>query len=261
MADRGLEGIQFKEIDRERKVHRKKHYFLRFLAVAAVAAAVYFFLRSSYFSVKHFEVEGNSYYTDKEVLAMAKVSEGENIIFDTKLSELEDNLLKDPYFREVEVHRKLPSTIKFTITERTQTAAVKYGDSYIVMDEDGTVLRRTDIMPEITLLTGLTISKMNVGEKLEAEEATSLSVTLRMLDAMREGDIYFKKIDVSKVMIRCYIYDTFLVKGTPTEILAAIRSGELQKVVATLFAQDISRGTIKMGGSDYMSFSPDIDSD
>ncbi len=261
MADKKLEGIEFKEIDRERKVYRKKHYFLRFLAVAAAAALIYLFLRSDYFSVKHFEVEGNSYYTDKEVLTMARANEGENIIFDVKLSEMEDNLLKDPYFVEVKAHRKLPSTLIFTITERSQTAAVKYGDSYIVMDENGIVLRKTDMAPEITLLTGLTISKMNVGEKLETEEADSLSITLRMLNAMNEGDIYFKRIDVSKVMIRCYIYDTFIVKGTPSEILSAIRSGELQKVVATLFDQGISRGTIKMGGSDYMSFSPDIDTE
>ena len=40
-----------------------------------------------------------------------------------------------------------------------------------------------------------------------------------------------------------------------------MEKGELQKVVASLFADGIERGTIKMGGDNYISFSPDIEAD
>ena len=86
-------------------------------------------------------------------------------------------------------------------------------------------------------------------------------VKLRMLASMREGDIFFKQIDVSDVLIHAYIYDSLIVKGTPGEMMKSIDGGELQKVVNRLFEEGISRGTIKMGGEDYMSFTPEIETD
>ena len=74
----------YKEVERERKVHKKKHYFLRFLILLLILGGVYLFLRSDYFAVKEYRVEGNSYYADKEVMGMAKAKTGNNIIFDSK---------------------------------------------------------------------------------------------------------------------------------------------------------------------------------
>lgn len=96
---------------------------------------------------------------------------------------------------------------------------------------------------------------------MEVEESDSLATTLRMLDAMKEGDIYFKKIDVAKVMLHCYIYDSLIVKGTPNEIMNSIENKQLQKVVSDLFGESITRGTIKMSGEDYLSFSPEVETD
>ena len=50
------DDIEFKEVDRVRKVHRKKHYLLRFLIFIGIVAGVYIFLRSDYFSIK--EIRG-----------------------------------------------------------------------------------------------------------------------------------------------------------------------------------------------------------
>ncbi len=65
------------------------------------------------------------------------------------------------------------------------------GDKYVVIDKEGTVLRKSEVDPKVTLLTGLTISKLNVGETVGAEETSTLETTLKMLSSMKEGDIYF----------------------------------------------------------------------
>ena len=132
------------------------------------------------------------------------------------------------------------------------------GDKYVVIDKEGTVLRKSEVDPKVTLLTGLTISKLNVGETVGAEETSTLETTLKMLSSMKEGDIYFKKIDVSRVVIKAYIYDTLIVKGTPKQMMKAIDSGKLQIVVNDLFKKDITRGTINLGDHKYLSFSPGI---
>lgn len=251
--------IALKHVERQRKKHRKKHYFLRFVVLLCIGTGVFLFLKSNYFNIKNFSVEGNSYYTDAEIISMAKAKKGVNLIFDAGLSDIKKNLKDNPYFEDIYVKRSLPDKLVISVKERRQTAAIVYGESFVVIDENGIVLRKANVDPQVTLLTGLTISKMNIGEKIEVEEADSLNMTLRMLSATNKGDLFFKKIDVSKVLIRAYIYDTLSVKGTPKELMQTIQRGELQKVVNDLFNDKINRGTIKVGGSDYMSFTPEID--
>ena len=72
----------------------------------------------------------------------------------------------------------------------------------------------------------------------------------------KSRNLYFKRIDVSSVIIKAYIYDMLLVKGTPKQMKKAIDSGDLQKVVSKLFDSGYKRGTISLGDHNYISFSP-----
>ncbi|MFQ9894059.1 MAG: cell division protein FtsQ/DivIB [Emergencia sp.] len=257
MSDQ-YEDITFKEIGRKKKVRKKKHYLLRLTIFVGIVAAVGLFLSSGLFDVKEINVEGNIYYSDDEVITLAGAKTGVNLFYGVGDSEIKDKLSKDPYFAEVHIKRKLPSAITIEVEERRQTAAIVYGDNYVIIDKVGTVLRKSDIDPKITLLTGLTISKMNVGDQVKIEEASTLNTTLQMIDSMEEGDFYFKKIDVSGIVIRAYIYDTLLVKGTAKQMMQAIETGNLQKVINNLLENETVRGTVSLGDHGYMSFSPDF---
>lgn len=248
--------IEFNEIERQKKVRKKKNYLVRTLVVFACLAAVALFLSSGFFDIQNIEVEGNKYYTDGEVINIADATLGVNLFWGAGDSQIKANLEKNPYFSDIKVKRRLPSTLVIELKERAQIAAIVYGDKYVVIDKEGTVLRKSDVDPKLTLLTGLTISRLNVGEAVGAEETSTLETTLKMLSTMKEGDIYFKKIDVSRVVIKAYIYDTLIVKGTPKQMMKAIDSGNLQKVVNNLFNNDTTRGTINLGDHNYMSFSP-----
>lgn len=250
------ENIEFNHVDRQKKTRKKKNYLLRFLALAGVFAAIGLFLSSSIFDVKTIEVEGNSYYSDSQVINISGAVTGGNIIWGTESGTIKERLREDPYFTEVKVKRKLPDTLIIQVQERTQIAAVIYGDKYIVIDPTGIVLRKGDVDPKITLIKGLKISKMDVGEHIGVEKEQILETTLDMLSVMREGDLYFKKIDVSKVTIKAYIFDTLLVKGTPKQMKKTIKSGELQKVVNMFIKNNMKRGTLNLGDNGYMSFSP-----
>lgn len=249
----------YKESSRRTSKRKKSHIWRNLFILLLVLAGVFLFLKSDYFIVRNIEVEGNSYFTQSEVISIAEARTGNNIIFDLEKDVLEDNIEKNPFFKSTKIKRKLPSTIIIQVEERPQVAAIIYGDTYIVIDDEGVILRRTEVDPKVTLLTGLTVSRLDIGEAVEAEEKETLAMTLRMLRTMQDGDMYFKKIDVSRVVIKAYIYDNLLVKGTPSEVNSAIESGELQKVVTSMFAEGISRGTIKMGGNGNFIFTPDIE--
>ncbi len=250
------EDIKFKEIPRERKKHRRKHYLMRFLIVFLIVIVAGGFLLSPLFDIAQFEVRGNAYYTPEEVVNISGAETGGNLFLHAQEDKIRENLLQDPYFTEVVVKRKVPNTLVIEVKERRQIAAIKYGDSFVVVSEDGTVLRKTDLDPLLTVLTGLTISKMKEGEKVKAVERRTLSKTLSMVSIMDEGDLYFKKIEMDGLYIRAYIYDTLIVKGKPEQMKEAIESGNLQKVVNKLMKEDKTRGTITLGEHNYISFSP-----
>ena len=217
------------------------------------------FLSSPMFDVKTYQIEGNSYYTDDEILVMGNCQTGGNIFWGSGVGEIKKRLSKDTYMEEVTVKRSLPDTLIIQITERKQTAAIIYGDEYVVIDSNGIILRRTDVEPKIPVIQGLTISKLKVGQEIETEEKVLLRQTLELLNSMEEGDLFFKRISISDLQIRAYIYDSLICEGTPENLMEAIESGKLQLVIQELLDRDIERGVIQVSGEDYISFSPKID--
>ena len=250
------EDIKFKEIPREKKKRRRKHYLMRFLIVLLVVIVAVGFVLSPAFDIRHVEVTGNHYYTEEEIINMSGVKLNENLLLHAQQDEIREALLKDPYFTDVVVTRKLPSTLCIDVTERRQIAAVKYGAGYVVISEDGTVLRTTDFDPLLTVLTGLTLSKIKIGEPVQAVESRTLEKTLGMVSVMDEGDLYFKRIEMEGIYINAYIYDTLIVTGTPEQMRKSIEDGNLQKVVNKLYKDGTTRGTISLGDHNYISFSP-----
>ncbi|MBQ8562670.1 MAG: FtsQ-type POTRA domain-containing protein [Firmicutes bacterium] len=232
---------------------------MKLLILAAVLGAGIAFLASPMFDIAAYEVEGNSYYSDDEILVMGNCKTGGNIFWEAGLSDIQERLSRDAYMQEVTVKRSLPATVKITIEERKQTAAIVYGEKFVVIDGSGTVLRKTSVEPKIPVIKGLTISKMNVGQPIETEESVLLRQTLEMLASMEKGDMYFKKIEISKVQIRAFVDDSLICQGSPEQLMEAMEAGKLQIVIQELFEQDIERGTIKVSGEDYISFTPKID--
>lgn len=246
----------------ERAIKRKKRrikFVVKLGVFLLIAGAVVFLLKSPFFNVKNFRVEGNSYYTDEEILVMGNCKTGGNIFIGIDTGDIRSRLEKDAYMSSVKVKRVLPDTVKIQLEERKQTAAIVYGEKYVVVDGNGVVLRKTGVMPEITVLKGLTISKLSVGEKVETEEKVLLRQTLQMLSVMEKSNMYFKTIELSEGEIKAHILDNLICQGTPENIMKAMEKDSLQLVVQELFDRKIERGTIKISGDRTVSFTPKID--
>jgi cell division protein FtsQ len=229
------------------------------LVLILLMGAIYAGLSLPVFNIAKYEVEGNRYYSADEILIMGNCKTGGNIFWKAGISDIEERLSKDAYMQEVTVKRSLPDTIVIEIVERKQTAAIALGEKYVVIDSNGTVLRKTSVEPKIPVLRGLTITKMTVGEEIETEEKILLQQTLEMLASMEKGDMFFKKVEISKLQIKAYVYDSLLCQGTPENLTKAIESNRLQLVIQELYEKGIERGTIKVTGDEDISFTPKID--
>jgi cell division protein FtsQ len=238
---------------KKKKKRKKKHYLLRFIIIVAFITGMYFFFTSSLFDIQTVTVQNNSHYTEEQIISLAGAKTGENL-FETSLSQMKEKLLTDPYIKNVKLKRKLPAEVVIIVEERKEDAAVPYGNQYIIIDNEGMVLRKADQEPTLTLLLGMTIKNMKPGTPLEVEDNTSLTDTLKLLEDVKKHELFFKKVDISKVVIKAYIYDQLICEGTPDDIRNNMDS--LQEVLYDLYTKGIERGVIKMGSDKYFSFSP-----
>lgn len=238
---------------RKKKKRKKKRYLLKFILLAAFIVGMYFFFTSSLFDIQKITVENNSYYTVEQVISLAGAKTGENL-FEASLSQMKEKLLTDPYIKNVKLKRKLPAEVVILVEERKEDAAVPYGNQYIIIDNEGMVLRKTDTEPTLTLLMGMTIENMEPGTPLAVEENALLTDTLKLLREIKNYELFFKKIDLSNITIKAYIYDQLVCEGAPENIMSNLDS--LQEVLYDLYTKGIERGVIKMGSDKYFSFSP-----
>ena len=244
---------------KKKKKRKKKTYLLRIFMFAVICAALYFLLNLSFFDVAKITVKNNNYYTAEQIIEKGGVKTGENIFFESRTGRIKSALLEDAYIKNVKVSRRLPSTIVIDVEERTEAAAVKYGDIYIILDESGLVLRHSEVEPKLTLLEGLTLKSIEPGKALEAEENYMLSDTLEILRKMNESEVYFKSIDLSGVMIKAYIYDNLICNGTPEAVAQNLENGGLQQVLYDLYSQGVERGTITVNSDGTCAFNAAID--
>ena len=247
---------------RRKKYRLKKKYFWRrallmVLLLSAIGTGCYFWLTSAFFDVREIVVEHNRHYTREQIIQMAGARVGENI-FGVQTNRMRDALLEDPYMRSVRIRRNLPASIIITVEERSEAAKVPYADTFIVIDSDGLVLRRTATPPKLPLLMGMTIKAMEEGRPLEVEETSVLTGTLQMIETMENTDLFFMRIDISSILIRAHIFENLICQGTPENVKESMLSGGLQKLLYELYTNGVERGIIYVGSDNYFSFNPMI---
>ena len=248
---------------RRRYNERKKRRFrARFYIIATVLIMGAFFAVlsvSSIFTVDSIEVRGNKHYTAEEIINMGHAVPGRNLFYGLNKKETEEYLKQNPYIKSARVSRKLPSTMVIKVTERKEKMAFRYDDDYLVMDGEGILLKKTRNVPKTTLIEGIVINKIKLGEKVGAENGDRLDKALELIKATSDADLYFVKIDMEKESkIKAYIYETLAVKTDYDTLMTNLENGRLHLVVEKLFSEGIERGTITFEEDGSASFMPAI---
>lgn len=250
-----------KQEERRRYNQRKKNRFrTRFyvLMTSLILLVCWLILSNSgIFTIDAIEVRGNSHYTAEEIINIGHATSGRNIIYKANIKETTEFLEQNPYIRHAEVRRKLPSTLVIKVTEREERLAFRYDDDYLIMDEDGILLRKTRNKPKVTIVEGVVVSKIKLGEKTGTEKGNQMDDVLELIKTMIKSDMFFVKIDISnEKSIKAYIYDTLVVKTDHDTLITNLENGRLHLVVEKLFEDGIKRGTITIEEDGAISFMP-----
>ena len=249
---------QARQQPKPKKVLKTAGKPLAILGLIVVLIAALIFSLSSYFIVDSIKVEGNKYFTDEEIVAMSHAKPGKNIIYNLGSSSIKKYLTENPYIAEVNVNRKLPSTIEINVQERQQVLAVTYSDEYLILDKEGILLRKTSTEPKITIVSGLKTKRITLGEKLVTTDDVIFGNALKIVNMMKEKDLYFTRLEMSDLYIKAYILDNLVCTGTTSQITSAMESGRLHTILETLFEKSIRRGTISISDDGYASYQPAV---
>ena len=254
--------IRERKKEKKRKARRRKTVFWTALSIIALTVAGFIFSLSGFFTVDSIEVQGNSHFTSEEIINIAHAVPGHNLLYNPGSKTITDYLEQNPYIKSASVLRKLPSTLVIVVEEREEAISFNYDDDYLIMDDEGILLKKTRTEPKVTSVSGLVVTKLRLGDTVGTENQQMFSRLLRLVRAMKAADMYFVSIDMTgyeeDMSVKAYIYDKLVVKTDYESLVTNLKNGRLHKIVEKLFEDDIRRGTITFGEDGSASFEPGI---
>jgi cell division protein FtsQ len=140
--ERDARKLEAYRLARKRKIHYQMNRALSALLMMTlfVGCALALMYKLVYV-IRNVDVTGSQRYTSEEILLASGVEAGDNLYsFSSRIAE-NAVTLQYPYVRELDVSRKAPSTVHFTVTEDT---AVFYAEIYGEMRALSSSLRVLD---------------------------------------------------------------------------------------------------------------------
>jgi len=210
-----------------------------FLVVALVGAVGYLGYNSDFWLIESITVAGNHRLTAKEVVSLAGVDHQTNLL-KLPVAEIDKNLKKNPWVKEVELSRGLPDRLVIQIVEREPFVGVKQANKVIILDKTGFAVQSlsgpTTNTP-VPVISDIKLGRLKVGDR---GRGAALAGTLKSLDRL-DPDLKAKVTWVSVPSLEKLTFQTDdgleVVYGRPDEstkknfLIKKILEGATGKIV------------------------------
>jgi cell division protein FtsQ len=218
------------------------------LSIISFFIGYYIFGYTNFVSVKTINISGCIRLKSNYLIKRSGITKDDNMIF-INLRKSKEQLLKEPYIKDVELKQKLLNTIDIKIEERTPIAAVPYMGSYIIIDEEGVALNVEDDFTELDkpIITGIVLEDMSLGHKIKIKKDENFFYKLiSLLNVLKNTKLLESiseiKLDANDEFILYTIYNMKIYIGNCTSIDYKIRF--IQKILVDLYSKGIKSGEI-----------------
>ena len=155
------------------------------LLIAALALG-FGLAQSSIFNIRAIEVTGISHITREDVLNLSGLNPGEHI-YAANLDKAENMIATNLWVEQVEVKRKLPSTVVINVQERVPSAAITTKEGLYIVDTAGVLLSRPKLLDGLSMLVVSGISDIPADVRLGTQlDNGGLSAALAVIRQMDE---------------------------------------------------------------------------
>ncbi len=141
---------QYRGSARNRKSKNKKNKGAAITVIFLLLCAIAVFCVLSltvFFKTEVIKVEGNSTYTDSEIISASSVEKGDNLIRISR-EKVSEKLISDlPFIKSVKIKRDFPSTVIIVVEETTEDIYIKNSNKYYSADMTGKILKKYDQLP------------------------------------------------------------------------------------------------------------------
>ncbi|HBV98999.1 MAG: hypothetical protein JL50_18870 [Peptococcaceae bacterium BICA1-7] len=148
-----------------------RHSFLNSIFfITLFLAAAYILARSSLFEVREIKVTGNAALDRDQIVSISGLSPGENI-FRINLQSASEKLRAIPMVKNVDMTRRLPSTVQIKVEERKPVALMPVEAGFIQIDGEGVYIKKGDIgQDQLPVITGVEFPGPVPGGKIVSEK-------------------------------------------------------------------------------------------
>ena len=161
----------------ERQKTRNKALSIILLVAVGVVIAVILSL-TVFFKVTAVEVDASkSQYSAAQIRDASGIEEGDSLFLLDREKAAERISTKLPYTGEIVVKRSFPSKVKVFVEDSTVTAAVKYNDKYIVLNESNKVLATANNIDSLNSLVERQAKKKADASPKKAKKKAATTTT------------------------------------------------------------------------------------
>lgn len=153
-----------------KKPRRRSSFSAPLTFLVVVVAAI--FVMSVFFRVSDIEVEGNTHYTDEEIIRAMDIEQGDNLLFFDRFGAVSRAHAKLPYVEEVSIDRKLPNKVIISVVESEALAYLVLGDEKWTMDHGARILGKAAEGETESLIAveGISPGTLMIGELMQTED-------------------------------------------------------------------------------------------
>ena len=136
------------------------------------------FVMSVLFRVSDIAVNGNSHYTDQEIINAIDIEEGDNLFFFDRFAAVSRVFAKLPYIEEVQIIRNLPNRVIIDVSETKAIAYIQLGNELWTLDHNCKVLGKAneDEKRSLVPIVGLDPDTLLINERLKTKGESTRSV-------------------------------------------------------------------------------------
>jgi cell division protein FtsQ len=160
---------------------RRRRYLVGGVAVLVVGLGVWGAYASPLLNVRTVKVVGVEHTTSTAVIAAAGLEDDHPNVLTLSTSEIEVDVARLPWVKEVEVDRMLPGTVRIRVTERTPSLVLSLGAAHWTIDRQGHVLEAGAVIEGLPVLAGIEVGKVQPGIQLKTPEARAALKSYRAL--------------------------------------------------------------------------------
>ena len=162
--------------------------------------AIILLLCSPIFDLKNIEVIGNSQNSKEKIINFSGLELHTNI-FKVNKRLTREKIKENAYIENVEITKKIPSTVEIKVEEREAKYMLQFADSYVYINNQGYMLEISNEKLDIPILIGFTtdLSNIKAGNRINVADLNKMNMVIKIYETAKSNGLgnLITKIDIS----------------------------------------------------------------